>query len=332
VRFRLLLEQAAKTYNCNRFLASEFTPAAFETCEDSYVEIEVALGDITKQDVDVVVNVANSSGGVEGAIHRAAGPRFKFRFRPYLVSCAAIMVLSACSPAATPVTDNGYHIDPRPESLTDQAPNEFTPFFQEWFASVGASDIETRGAAVSRKGNRASFAARGFSRTSTSEEVEFLTTLPDGRIIQDFVAGNVTETSPEHEEVLQNFSDTTMHVINAAFFDDRDNMQLVRDVTINGKPRKIYVGDILSRGDALQSDDVLLLRESIVDAITTTLPLDDLAHWYKVVYGESDGAPITLETSMDSAAESDFSRQMAKVSWPKSGNGFYSFKLFVLVK
>jgi O-acetyl-ADP-ribose deacetylase (regulator of RNase III) len=123
------------------------------------MKIEVIQGDITKLEVDVIVNAANSSllggGGVDGAIHRAGGPEIledcqKIRNRQGKCKTGEAVITTAGNLPAKkvihtvgPVYNGGKRLEKEKELLANCYKNSLELAKMNDFKSIAFPNIST---------------------------------------------------------------------------------------------------------------------------------------------------------------------------------------------
>lgn len=121
--------------------------------------VQVVVGDITKQDVEAIVNAANSSlmggGGVDGAIHRAGGPEIleecreirRTRFPEGLPTGEAVITTGGKLPALYVIHTvgpiYGEHRGKEAELLADCYHNSLTLAVEKNLASIAFPAVST---------------------------------------------------------------------------------------------------------------------------------------------------------------------------------------------
>jgi hypothetical protein len=213
--------------------------------------------------------------------------------------------------------------------------DEFNSYFEGWLKAHGEKEIVSARDGVSISGKPVLFSAKTYdeeqSEKSGSVEIEFTTTLPDKRIITDFVAGMGADVKAAKGDAIANFTLTTVHVLYSALVNDKDPHLQPETHDVKGKPRQFYIGGWGIRAQSPLDQAVLdKLTKHVVNCITE-LDLDEKTHWVKVVYGQNKGKMIVSETTLDNVVDARLDAAIDKAPWPTKED-FYMLKLFILIK
>lgn len=217
-------------------------------------------------------------------------------------------------------------VDMQPDKVTEQA----REFFANWLRDHGETEIVNDETGVGLARSKARLWAFQYGATDESLEIEFRIVLPDGREIQEFLAGMPAEGDATGM-VFVNFCLSTFHTIYATFLNPEDEHVEHIEVTVGG--RDFYytssglfaVGgdDLPSFGDT--SDQIRKIIESNGPA------LSNQAHWLKVVYGVAAGEPILSSVTLDNSLEENLTDKIATLNWPTTEN-FYMAKEFIVLR
>jgi hypothetical protein len=173
------------------------------------------------------------------------------------------------------------------------------------------------------------YLGEGGTQKTVSHELEFRVVLPDGREIQEFVAG-AGAPGTEIEAAIANFALSTFHTVYAVCFNPDDSHVQRQAIEINGQNFTMTTVGLFHLSTSETEINFDPVREQIQKAIrNSNLKLGKQLHWMKVVYGQNQNKPIVTSVTYDNLEADELTNSVKDLDWPKS-EGFYMAKQFFM--
>ena len=207
-------------------------------------------------------------------------------------------------------------------------------FFEGWLKKHGEKETVNDKTGVGIKGKPTRLLAFRYapSPESSGNEVEFRVVLPDGREIQEFVAGIGEQDDQIAKAAIENFALSSFHTIYAVCMNPKD--EHVRREIVKIDDRKFAMTSVglyhlSSSKTKINFEPIALQIKTAIEK--SALKLGKQLHWMKIVYGQNENKPIISSVTYDNLAADKFSQQVKTLDWPKS-DGFYLAKMFLMLE
>jgi uncharacterized protein DUF6348 len=207
--------------------------------------------------------------------------------------------------------------------------------FVTWLQNHGESNVvvDARGVGLVGKATRlrsSLYGSRQFTNSFTAE-LEFRVRIPDGREIVEFVAGSGDSLQKAQDDARLNFVVSTFHVVYRSFMNSNDTHQAEEKITIDGRPRRLILGDTMTRaGSTNSSPDMFPLRDGF-RKILSSAALSEQTHWIKIVYANHHSKTMMCAVTLDNQDSPALTEAVKALPWPKQED-FYLAKQFIVVK
>ena len=260
-------------------------------------------------------------------------PQRTLRFMTALIvwACLSAETFSQEAKLTAPIEGGVSSKNLKPDEVTKLA----RTFFVKWLEGHGEKEIinDKTGVGLKGKGTRLwAFQYKGPDGKQETSELEFRIVLPDGREIQEFVAGAGKEKEEARVGAISNFAMSTFHAVYACCLNDADPHVVRKEFKIDKKTYELITVGLYHMSNSKEPINFDAVTGEIEKLVTESkLDFKGGLHWMKIVYGQNANKPIITSVTFDNRGHEKMTKKVKELNWPAC-DGFYMGKQFMMFR